>query len=98
VTSLQCYSQDPYLPTCQSNIGFQIRKVTEVLTLNKENQPLVTNEPVEFEKQLLKFQDFKKINHNVREIRGIHLKLIKKTRKIGTCNRLDLETLGFCPD
>ena len=67
-----------------------------VPTLNRESQPLVTNEPLEFEKQLVEAQDFMKITYHFREIRGIHLKLIKKNQKgITTCSRLDLKTLGF---
>ena len=65
--------------------------------LNKENQPLFTNEPIEFEKQPVDAQDFRKFTHHFRDIRGIHLKLIKKTRKIRSCNQLDLETLEFSP-
>ena len=61
---------------------------------------VVTDELVEFEKQLVEVQDFRKITHHFREIYGIYSKLIKKNRKITTSNQLDLETLGFaqlCP-
>jgi hypothetical protein len=56
---------------------------------------LVTDEPVEIEKSLVEVQDFRKINKFSREIYGIYLKPIKKTRKVSTCNRLDLKTLKY---
>ena len=62
-----------------------------------ENQPLVIDEPVEFEKWPVKVQDFMKTTHRFRGICKIYLKLIKKNRDITTCNRLDLETLGSWP-
>ena len=73
------------------------KKYFMVPILNKENQLLFTNEPIEFEKQPVDAQDFRKFTHHFRDIRGIHLKLIKKTRKIRSCNQLDLETLEFSP-
>lgn len=45
---------------------------------------LVTGEPVEG-------QDFRNITDDLRGIYGICLELLKKNRKIATCNRLDLE-------
>ena len=41
-----------------------------------ENRQLVTDEPVEFEKQLVKVQDFRNITDHFRGIYGIYLKLI----------------------
>jgi hypothetical protein len=61
--------------------------------MNGENQPLVTDKPVEFEK--LPVKDFKKITNRFRRIYEIYLKSIKDNRNITTCNRLDLETRGF---
>jgi hypothetical protein len=52
--------------------------------MNGENQPLVTNEPVEFEKEPIEFQDLRKITHHFRGIYGMHLKLMK--RKLKNCN------------
>jgi hypothetical protein len=40
-----------------------------------ENRQLVTDEPVEFEKQPVEIQDFGKITHHFRGIYGIYLKL-----------------------
>jgi hypothetical protein len=59
-----------------------------------ENRPLVTNEPVEFEKQPVEVQDFREFTDHFRGIYRIYLKLMKEHRKMSTCNRLDLETLG----
>ena len=59
-----------------------------------ENQWLVTDEPVEFEETPVEVGDFKRITDQLRGIYGIYLKLIKQTRKMLTCNRLDLESLG----
>ena len=58
--------------------------------MNRENRLLVTDEPVEV-------QDFKKITNPSRRIYRIYIKLIKKIRKMSTCNQLDLETLGSQP-
>ena len=62
--------------------------------MNGKNRPLVTDELVKFEKEPVEVQDFCKITDHLRGIYGVHLKLIKKNRKITTCNWLDLETLG----
>ena len=44
----------------------------------------------------LEVQDSIRITHHYRGIYETYLKLVKKNRKITTCNRLDLETiLGF---
>ena len=61
--------------------------------MNAENRPLVTDEPVEFEKYPVEVQDFREITHHLRGIYRIFL--VKNNGKITTCNRLDLETLGF---
>ena len=42
-------------------------------------------------------QDFMRIAKHFRRIYGTYFKSIKKNRKITTCNRLDLETLGTRP-
>ena len=58
---------------------------------------LVTDEPVEFEKQPVRVQDFRKITDLFRGIYRIYSNLIKENRRMSTCNRLDLETLGSQP-
>ena len=63
--------------------------------MNGEHRPLVTDDPVEFEKYAVEVQDFSMMTEHLREIHGIHLKLVKKNRKIPTCNWLALETLRF---
>jgi hypothetical protein len=60
--------------------------------MNMENQPFVTDEPVEFEKQPVEVQDFRRITDHFRGIGRIYFK--PKTKKISTCDRLDLGTLG----
>ena len=50
--------------------------------MNRENQPLVTDEPVEFEKYLVEVQDFRKITDHFRGIQRIHHKLTKKSRSM----------------
>ena len=47
-----------------------------------ENLQLVTNEPVEFEKQPVEDQDYRKITGHFREIYRIYLKLIKENRRM----------------
>ena len=50
----------------------------------------------EFDKWPVEVQDFKRIIDNFRGIYKIYLKLINK-KKLTTCNRLNLESLGFGP-
>ena len=59
-----------------------------------ENRHLVTNEPVEFEKFPVDVQNCRKITDHSRGIYRIYRNLIKENRKMSTCNRLDLQTLG----
>ena len=67
-------------------------------TLIGENRRLVTNEPVEFEKQPVETQDRMKITDH---LRGIYIKIFphlsKENKRMSTCNRLDLQTLGSQP-
>ena len=60
------------------------------LALIWENWQLVTDEPVEV-------QDFRRITDRFRGIYGIYLKLIYKIRRMLTCDRVDLQTLGSQP-
>jgi hypothetical protein len=55
-----------------------------------ENRQLVTDEPVEV-------QDCRKITDRFRGIHRIYLNLEKENRRMSTCNRLDLQTLGSRP-
>ena len=55
-----------------------------------ENQQLVTNEPVEV-------QDCRKITDHFRGIYRIYPHLIKESRRMSTCNRLNLQTPGSPP-
>ena len=55
----------------------------------------VNDDPVEFEKWPTEVEEFRKITEHFKGIWRINLKLIKKNhRKMSTCNRLNLETLG----
>ena len=56
----------------------------------KENQQLVTNEPVEA-------QNCTKIIDHFRGIHRIYPNPIKENRRMSTCNWLDLQTLGSPP-
>ena len=47
-------------------------------TMNMENQPLVIDEPIEWE-LWVEVQDFKKFSVNLKRIYQIYLKSIKKT-------------------
>ena len=62
-----------------------------------ENQQLVTDEPVESEKQPFETQDCRKITNYFRGICEIHPNLMKEIRRMSTCNRWDLQTLGSQP-
>ena len=61
--------------------------------MNGENRLLVTNEPVEFEKEPVEVKNSKKITDHFRGICKMYLKLLRRSRKITPCNRLDLEPL-----
>ena len=63
--------------------------------MNAENQPLITEEPVEFENKPVDVQDCRKITHHSRGIHGIFLKHIDKNQKTTTYHWLDLGTLAF---
>ena len=62
-----------------------------------ENRQLVTNELVEFEKWPVEVQDCRKITDHSRGIHRIYPNLIKENRRMSTCNRSDLQTLGSQP-
>ena len=63
-----------------------------------ENRQLVTNEQVEFEKSPVEVQDYcRKITDHFRRIYRTYPKLIKENRRMSTCNRSDLQTLGSQP-
>ena len=66
--------------------------------INGNNRPLVTDERVELEKQPFEAQYFRRITLHYRRIYRIHpIQQRKPERRITTCNRLDLETLGVWP-
>ena len=62
-----------------------------------ENRELVTDEPVEFEIEPVEVQDCREITDHFRGIYRIYPNLIKENRRMSTCNRLDLQTLGSQP-
>ena len=62
-----------------------------------ENRQLVTDEPVEFEKQPVEVQDCRKFTDHFRGIYRICPNLIKENWRLSTYNRLDLQTLGSQP-
>ena len=59
----------------------------------EENRQLVTDEPVEFEKQLVEVQDCMKLTDHFRGIYRIYPNLIKENRRMSTYNWFDLQTL-----
>ena len=59
---------------------------------------LVTDEPVEFEKELVEVhQVLRKRTDHFRGISRINLKLMKENRNMSMCSRLDLKTRGSEP-
>jgi hypothetical protein len=64
----------------------------------EQNRQLVTNEPVEFEKDAVEAQDCRKITDRFRGIYRVHPDLTKENRRMSTrTNRLDSQTLGSQP-
>ena len=62
-----------------------------------ENRQIVTNEPVEFEKQPVEVQDCRKDTDHSKGIHSLYPKLMKENRRLSTCNQLDLQILGSQP-
>ena len=64
----------------------------------EENRQLVTNAPVEFEKEITGGSYFKtsarKITNHFRGICRIYPTLIKENRRMSTCNLSDSQTRG----
>ena len=56
--------------------------------MNRENQLLVTDEPVEFEKQPAEVQDIRKITNHFRGNFRVYLRFTKESWKMSTCNLL----------
>ena len=63
-----------------------------------ENRQLVTKEPVGLEKEPVKVhQDCRKFTNHLRGVYTIYPNVMKENRRMSTCNRLDLQTLGPQP-
>jgi hypothetical protein len=86
-------------PGLEANLCFTLdaQRSFKTRAMIRENQQLVTNEPVEFEKSLVEVQDCRKITDHFRGIYKIYPNLINENRRMSTCNRLDLKTLGSQP-
>ena len=61
-----------------------------MIALIGENRQLVTNEPVEFEKEPVEVQDCRIITDHFRGIYRIYSNLIKENQRMSTYNLLDL--------
>ena len=68
----------------------QVTQIWVSISMVGENRQLVTDEPVEV-------QDCRKITDHSRGMYRIYPNLIKENRRMSTCNRLDLQTLGSRP-
>ena len=53
----------------------------------EKNRQLVTNEPVEFEKQPVEVHGSRKITDRFKGIYRIYAHLIKETQRVATCNQ-----------
>ena len=62
-----------------------------------ENRQLGTDEPVEFEKNPVEGQTFRRIPDHFLGIYRIYRNLMKENRRMSTWNRLDMQTLGSQP-
>ena len=60
----------------------------------RENRQLVTEEPVKFEKQPVEVEDCRKITDHLKGMYRLYVNSIKENRRMSTCNRLHLQTLG----
>jgi hypothetical protein len=80
--------------TCHNLVGspYSSHVVATILyePMIGENSQLVTNELVEV-------QDWRKMTDHCRGIYKIYPNLVKENRRMSTCNRLDLQTLGSQP-
>ena len=73
------------------------RSFCSCVPVNMENWWLVISEPVEFGNWPIDVQDLSKYPQSFYKNLWNTPKVIKNNRKIATCNRLDLETLGCWP-
>ena len=69
-----------------------------VITTNGKNQPLVGDEPVEFEIKPVEIEDFKKITHHFRGMYGIYPHVIKKTPKEHNMHSVRLDNTRLSTD
>ena len=60
----------------------------------QRNRWFVTDEPVEFEKYPVEVQEFREFTHHFEESME-YTSNECANRKMSTCNRLDLESLGY---
>ena len=63
-------------------------------TMIRETQQILTSEPVEFEKQQVEVQDCREFTDHFGGIYRVYRNLINVNRRMSTCNRMDLQTLG----
>ena len=93
-STLADWSTNHLLPTgfCIFDTTFQI-----CLTPMQLDDQLITDEPIEFEKQPVEVQDCRKITNHFRGIyRRKYPNLIRPNRRMSTCNhQLDLQPLGI---
>ena len=85
------------LPPCSHISSPYITGFDTKVIQQGENRQLVTDVPVEFQKYPIQIQGFRKITDQSRGIYRISLNVIKKTRKMSTCNRFRFETIGSRP-
>jgi hypothetical protein len=69
---------------------YGLARPNHLYAMIRENRQFVTNEPVEV-------RDCRKVTDHFREIDRIYSNLIMENRRMPTCNRLDLQTLGSQP-
>ena len=74
----------------------EVKSLVYLQPMLGENWQLVTDEPVELERQLVECQqDCRKITFHFRGIYRIYSTLRKENSQMWTCGRLDLVTLGY---
>lgn len=90
VPPLTCFCMESKSGTAAGMVSTLWFPTTHSLSMDGESWPLVTDELAEFEKQMVRVQGFRRITRSLSRNRWNIPQIIKKNRKITTCNQFGL--------
>jgi hypothetical protein len=88
--ALTCFCMESKSGTAAGMVSTLWFPTTHSLSMDGESWPLVADELAEFEKQMVRVQGFRRITRSLSRNRWNILQIIKKNRKITTCNQFGL--------